>query len=132
MPIEGGDRGDNKGTIAVTDKHARYRRILIVTDNEVSANLLGYAFEANAYDVLATSIIHEAIRFATTCDPGAILLMLSSLAANCDAARRLRSQISSKIIAFSTMPVTAAERNLALQSGCDDYRNAFLRIDKLG
>ena len=131
MPIEAGDRGDNKGTIAVADQHTRYRSVLIVTDNEVSANLLGYAFEANAYDVLATSIMHEAIRFTTTCDPGSILLMLSSLAANCDAAQRLRSHTSSKIIAFSTMPVTAAERNLALQSGCDDYRDAFLRIGKL-
>jgi hypothetical protein len=29
------------------------------------------------------------------------------------------------------MPVTEAEKNAARQSGCDDYRDAFLRVDKL-
>ena len=107
------------------DKHSRDRRLLIITDDEDSAKILGYPFEVNAYEVLATSDLNAGVRFATTRDPGCILLILSSLAAICDAARQLRSHTSTKIIAFSKIPVTAAERNVALQSGCDDYRHAF-------
>jgi CheY-like chemotaxis protein len=125
VPLEAGDHGDNRGTFTSTDEHSRNRRVLIVTDDEVSAKLLGQTFEDNAYEVLATSDLYAAVLFATTRDPGCILLILSSLAAICDAARQLRSHTSIKIIAFSKIPVTAAERNVALQSGCDDYRDAF-------
>jgi CheY-like chemotaxis protein len=125
VPLEAGDRGDNSGTFTDEDQHSRNRRLLIMTDDEVSAKILGHAFEANAYGVFATSDLYAAVRFATTRDPGCILLILSSLTAICDAARQLRSHTSIKIIAFSKIPVTAAERNIALQSGCDDYRHAF-------
>jgi DNA-binding response OmpR family regulator len=107
------------------DENSRNRRLLIITDDEVSSKLLGHTFELNAYEVLATSNIQAAIRFTTTRDPGCILLMLSSLTVICDAARQLRSHASIKIIAFSKKPVTAADRTAALQSGCDDYRDAF-------
>jgi CheY-like chemotaxis protein len=132
MSLEAGDRGDRGSAFTVSDEHPRNRRILVITDNEHSAKLLGDAFEANTYDVSATSNMYEAVRFTTTCDPGSILLMLPSLAATCDAARQLRQHTSINIIAFSKMSVTAAERNVALQSGCDDYREAFLRINKRG
>ena len=121
-----------RGAVTVSDEHPQNRRILVITDNEMSANLVGDAFETNAYDVLATSDMNEAARFSTTHHPGCILLMLSSLTLTCDAARQLRPHTATRIIAFSTMPVTAAERNTALQGGCDDYRDAFLRIDNRG
>jgi CheY-like chemotaxis protein len=123
--LEAGDRGDNRGAFTGADEHSRNQRVLIVTDDEVSAKLLCHTFEANAYEVLATSDLYAAVRFATIGDPGCILLILSSLTAICDAARQLRSHTSIKIIAFSKIPVTAADRNVALQSGCDDYRDAF-------
>jgi DNA-binding response OmpR family regulator len=121
-----------RGTVTVGDEHPRKRRVLVITDNEHSAKLLGDAFEANSYEILATNDISEAIRFTTTLDPGFILLMCSSFAATCDAARQIKPRTSATIIAFSTTPVTAAERNVALQNGCDDYRDAFLRINKRG
>jgi CheY-like chemotaxis protein len=132
MPVEAGGRVDNRGTVAIAVENPRNRRILIIADNEISAKLIGDAFEANTYEVLATSDMHAAVRFATTHNPGCILLMLSSLTVTCDSVRQLRPHTATKIIAFSTMPVTAAERDIALQGGCDDYRDAFLRIDKPG
>jgi CheY-like chemotaxis protein len=130
VPLEAGDRADKRGTVTVADEQLRNRRILIITDNEISAKRLGDAFEVNAYGVLATNDISEAIRFTTNLDPGFILLMCSSLGATCDAARQIKPRTSATIIAFSTTPVTAAERKVALQNGCDDYRDAFLRIKK--
>jgi CheY-like chemotaxis protein len=132
MSLEAGDRGDRGSAFTIADEHPNNRRILVITDNEHSAKLLGDAFEANTYDVLATSNMYEAVRFATTLDPGFILLMCSSLGATCDAARQIKPRTTATIIAFSTTPVAAAERNVALQSGCDDYRDAFLRINKRG
>jgi CheY-like chemotaxis protein len=125
VPLEAGDSGGDRGTSTDADEHSRNRRLLIITDDEVSAKLLSHTFELNAYEVLATSNLHAAVRFATVRDPGCILLMLSSLTAICDVARQVRSHTPTKIIAFSKIPVTAAERNVALQSGCDDYRDAF-------
>ena len=132
IPLHAGNRGDNRGMSIVTDENPRNRTLLIVTDNEISAKLLGDIFEANTYHVTATSDIYEAIRLATSHHPGCILLMLSPLAVICDAARQLRPHTSTKIIAFSHLPVATAERNVALQNGCDDYRDAFLRADKRG
>lgn len=109
------------------NQHSRNQRLLIITDDEVSAKLLGHTFELNAYKVLATSNLQAAVRFAMDRDLGCILLILPLLTAICVAARRLRSHTLVKIIAFSKMPVTAAEKNVALQSGCDDYRDAFSR-----
>jgi DNA-binding response OmpR family regulator len=121
-----------RGAVTLADEHPRNRRILVITDNEHSAKLLGDAFEANTYDVLVTSNMYEAVRFTTTFDPGSILLMLPSLVTTCDAARQIKPRTTATIVAFSTTPVTAAQRNIALQSGCDDYRDAFLRINKRG
>jgi PleD family two-component response regulator len=70
-----GDRGDNRGTFTSADEHSRNGRVLIITDDETSAKLLSHAFEINAYEVLATSDLHAAVRFATTRDPGCILLI---------------------------------------------------------
>jgi PleD family two-component response regulator len=99
-PLEAGDRGGNRGTFTNADEQSRSRRVLIITDDEASAKLLGHTFDLNAYEVLATSDLHAAVRFATIRDPGCILLMLSSLTAICDAARQLKSHTSIKIIAF--------------------------------
>jgi CheY-like chemotaxis protein len=121
LPLEAGCRGGKRGTSSVADERPRNRRVLIIADNEISAKLVGDAFEANTYEVLATDDMQEAHRFLAIDDPGFILLMLSALAITCDAARQLRPCTSAKIIAFSAVPVTAAERNIALQGGCDDY-----------
>jgi CheY-like chemotaxis protein len=122
----------NKRTFTVAHGRSRYRRILILADNEVSTRIVGYAFTANSYEVLATCNVPEAIRSVTTHNPGVILLMLSSLPAICDAARQLKQHTSIKIIGFSPTPVTTAVKNVALQSGCDDYRDAFLRTEQAG
>jgi DNA-binding response OmpR family regulator len=106
--------------------------LLVLTENELSEKLLGDVLEANAYEVLATSDISEALRFATTRDPDFVLLMFESLSATCNAARQIKPHTSAVIIGFSARPVTATERNAALQSGCDDYRDAFLRLGDLG
>jgi DNA-binding response OmpR family regulator len=109
------------------DDQLRDRRLLVITDNAITAKLVGNAFEANAYEVLATEEIEKAVHFATTRNPGSILLIFSSLAATCDAARQIKPYTSGTIIGFSAIPVSATERNAAIQSGCDDYRDAFLR-----
>ena len=121
--------GADKHTFTVATARSRPESILIIADNAVSTKKIGDAFAANAYEVLATSDIPEAVRFATTHNPGCILLILSSLPAICDAARLLRRHTSIRIISFSPIPVTAAEKNFALESGCDDYRHAFLRTE---
>ncbi len=122
----------NKRTFTVAHGRSRNRRILILADSEVSAKIIGDAFAGNAYEVLATSDVPEAVCFATTHDPGLILLMLSSLPAICGAARRLKQHTSIRIVGLSPIPVTTAEKNVALQSGCDDYRDAFLRTEQAG
>jgi CheY-like chemotaxis protein len=132
IPLEAGDRDDSRDAFTASGENPRNRRILVITDSDSSAKLLTDAFEANTYDVLATSNMYEAVRFVTTRDPGSILLMLPSLAATCEAARQLRPHTSIKIVAFSEMPVTETEKNVARKSGCDDYRDAFLRDDELG
>ena len=132
IPLEAGGRVDKTSTPDVADREPRYRRVLIIADNDPSSKLLRDAFVANAYAALATSDIDDAVRLATTHDPSCILLMLSSLAATCDTARQLRQQTCTKIIAFSKVLVTEAERNVAVQSGCDDYRYAFLRRNERG
>jgi DNA-binding response OmpR family regulator len=111
----------------MTRNEDRYNTLLILTDNAVTAKLVGSAFEAQGYEVLATEEIAEAIPFMTTRNPGSILLMFSSLAATCDAASQIRPSTSAKIIGFSATRVTATERDAAIQSGCDDYRDAFSR-----
>ncbi len=105
----------------------RDRIILLISDDKHAAKQVGDAFEANSYEVLATDEMPEAVRFATTRNPGIILLMCSSLAVTCNIARQIRPHTSARIIGFSTMPITTAERNAAVQSGCDDYRDAFLQ-----
>jgi DNA-binding response OmpR family regulator len=109
------------------DHQLRDRRLLVITDNAITAKLVGNAFEANAYEVLATEEIEKAIHFATTRNPGSILLIFSSLAATCVAACQIKPHTSATIIGFSPTPVSAAERSAAIRSGCDDYRDAFLR-----
>ncbi len=130
-PLDAAGHSD-KRTFAIVDQKPRDRSILIIADNDRSAKLVSDAFVANSYDALATSDIAAAVRLAMTHDPGCILLMLSSLAATCDAARQLRHHTSTKIIAFSKMLVTEVERDVAIQSGCADYRNAFLCLNQRG
>lgn len=120
---------EKRSAPSVADEFQRNRRILIVAGSDISARILGDAFRANAYEVVETSDVHEAIRFASSHDPGVMLVMLPSLTETCKAARQLRPHISTKIIAFSANPVTATERDIARRSGCDDYRDAFLRPD---
>lgn len=120
---------EKRSAPSVADEFQRNRRILIVAGSDISARVLGDAFRANAYEVLETSHVHEAIGFASTHNPGVMLLMLPSLTETCNAVRRLRPYTSTKIIAFSANPVTATERDIARRSGCDDYRDAFLRTD---
>ena len=84
----------------MTNQGPRYRRILIVADNDLSAKLLSDTFVANTYDAFATSDIDDAVRLATTHNPGSILLMLSALDATCDAAQQFRQHTYTKIIAF--------------------------------
>ena len=118
---------NNGGAQIDGGERPRNRILLVITGDERSSELLGNVFEANAYEVLATNDMSEAICFATTRNPGFIFLMRASLAAVCDAAQQIKPHTSGTIIGFSSMPVTAAERHIALQSGCDDYRDAFLR-----
>lgn len=124
--------GVDKHTFTAASERSRSKRVLIIADNQSSTKIIGDAFAANAYEVLATSYIPEAIRFATTHNPGCILLVLSSLPAISDAARLFRQHTPVRIIGFSPIPVTAAQRKVALESGCDDYREAFMRTDCQG
>ena len=55
MPLETGNRSDKEGMFNDTSQHSRNQKLLIIADDEVSAKLLGYIFELNAYKVLATS-----------------------------------------------------------------------------
>jgi DNA-binding response OmpR family regulator len=126
MLIARRDRSDLK-TMLNNDYQLRNRRLLVMTDNTITAKLVGDAFAANAYEVLATEEIAKAVDFTITRNPGSILLMFSSLTATCDAARQIKPHTSAAIMGFSSTPVTDTERNAAIQAGCDDYRDAFSR-----
>jgi len=98
--------------------------ILLVEDNELSADMLTRRLRKRGYDVHLATSGEQAVDMAVTLLPDLVLMDMGLPTFDgCEATRRIRANPATtgmRIIAL-TAHALAAERTRALEAGCDDY-----------
>ena len=109
-------------------------KILLVEDNELSADMLTRRLKKRGYDVHLATDGQQAVDMTAALLPAVVLMDISlPLFDGCEATRRIRanqSTASVKIIAL-TAHALSYEKTRALDAGCDDYDTKPVELDRL-
>ena len=108
--------------------------ILLVEDNELSADMLMRRLKKRGYEMHLATDGQQAVDMAATLLPHLVLMDVGlPLIDGCEATRRLRANPATsglRIIAL-TAHALPAERARALEAGCDDYDTKPVDLDRL-
>ena len=108
--------------------------VLVVEDNEENWDMLSRRLLRRGYTVIRAADGQEAVEMAARETPDLILMDVSlPVMDGLEATRRIRSRPETQttpIIAL-TAHATSADRDKALQAGCDDYHTKPVELPRL-
>lgn len=109
-------------------------KILLVEDNELSADMLSRRLRKRGYEVHLATDGQQAVDMTTALLPELVLMDIGlPFFDGCEATRRIRANPSTaamRIIAL-TAHALPYERDRALEAGCDDYDTKPVELDRL-
>ena len=109
-------------------------KILLVEDNEMSADMLSRRLKKRGYDVHLATDGQQAVDMTAALLPQLVLMDISlPLIDGCEATRQIRANPSTAavpIIAL-TAHALAYERARAFEAGCDDYDTKPVDLERL-
>ena len=109
-------------------------RILLVEDNEMNRDMLTRRLEKRGYEVITANDGLEGVSKAQTEAPALVLMDMSlPVLDGWEASRRLKSEPETRhipIIAL-TAHAMAADREQALEAGCDDFDSKPVDLARL-
>lgn len=109
-------------------------RILLVEDNELSADMLSRRLQRRGFEVVCASDGQAAVALAVSKRPDLVLMDMSlPVLDGWEATRRIRSAESAKripIIAL-TAHALADDAKRAIDVGCDDYDSKPVDLERL-
>ena len=109
-------------------------KVLLVEDNELSADMLTRRLRKRGYDVHLATDGQQAVDMTVALLPELVLMDMGlPLIDGCEATRQIRAHQSTaavKIIAL-TAHALPSERIRALEAGCDDYDTKPVELDRL-
>ena len=109
-------------------------RILLVEDNELNRDMLSRRLQRRGYDVTIAVDGQEGVEKARTEKPDIVLMDMDLPILNgWDATRTLRKdpEMSRLPIIALTAHALAADRDRALQAGCDEYQSKPVDFQEL-
>jgi CheY-like chemotaxis protein len=108
--------------------------VLVVEDNEENWDMLSRRLRRRGYTVIRAADGQEAVEMAARERPDLILMDVSlPVLDGLEATRRIRARPETQttpIIAL-TAHATSADRDRALQAGCDDYHTKPVELPRL-
>ena len=109
-------------------------KVLLVEDDELSADMLSRRLRKRGYDVHLATDGQQAVGMTVALLPELVLMDMGlPLIDGCEATRQIRANQSTaavKIIAL-TAHALPSERTRALEAGCDDYDTKPVELDRL-
>jgi len=109
-------------------------KILLVEDNELSADMLSRRLKKRGYDVHVATDGQQAVDMAAALLPELVLMDISlPLFDGCEATRRIRESSSTARVPIIALTAHALpeERARALEAGCDDYDTKPVELERL-
>jgi CheY-like chemotaxis protein len=109
-------------------------KILLVEDNELSADMLTRRLRKRGYDVHLATDGQQAIEMAAALLPDLVLMDINlPLIDGFEAIRRLRANPSTAALPIIALTAHALpfERSRALEAGCDDYDTKPVDLERL-
>ena len=109
-------------------------KILLVEDNEMNRDMLSRRLEKRKYDVTIAVDGHEGVEMAKSESPDLILMDLSlPVIDGWEATRRIKAnpELRSIPIIALTAHAMSADREKALEAGCDDYETKPVDLPSL-
>jgi len=109
-------------------------KILLVEDNELSADMLTRRLRKRGYDVHLATDGQQAVDMATALLPDVVLMDIGlPFFDGCEATRRLRASPSTAALRIIALTAHALpdERARALEAGCDDYDTKPVELERL-
>jgi CheY-like chemotaxis protein len=108
--------------------------ILLVEDNELSADMLLRRLKKRGYDVHLATDGEQAVGMAAALLPALVLMDIGLPSFDgCEATRRIRANPSTKALPVIALTAHALpdERARALDAGCDDYDTKPVDLERL-
>lgn len=109
-------------------------RVLLVEDNEMSRDMLARRLEKRGYSIVVAVDGAEGVAAAQQLQPAVILMDMSlPVMDGWSATRRLKCELATRhipVIGLSSHAM-AADRERALQAGCDDYDTKPVDFERL-
>lgn len=109
-------------------------RVLLVEDNEMSRDMLARRLEKRGYSIVVAVDGAEGVAAAQQLQPAVILMDMSlPVMDGWSATRRLKRELATQhipVIGLSSHAM-AADRERALQAGCDDYDTKPVDFERL-
>lgn len=109
-------------------------RVLLVEDNEMSRDMLARRLEKRGYSIVVAVDGAEGVAAAQQLQPAVILMDMSlPVMDGWSATRRLKRELATRhipVIGLSSHAM-AADRERALQAGCDDYDTKPVDFERL-
>jgi two-component system, cell cycle response regulator DivK len=109
-------------------------KILLVEDNELSADMLLRRLKKRGYDVHLATDGQQAVDMAVALLPELVLMDISlPLIDGFEATRRIRQNPSTAVVPIIALTAHAlpVERARALEAGCDDYDIKPVELERL-
>ena len=109
-------------------------KILLVEDNELSADMLTRRLKKRGYDVHVATDGQQAVDMTASLHPELVLMDISlPLFDGCEATRRIRDNPSTASVPIIALTAHALpeERERAFEAGCDDYDTKPVELERL-
>jgi CheY-like chemotaxis protein len=109
-------------------------KILLVEDNELSADMLTRRLKKRGYDVHVATDGQQAVDMTAALRPALVLMDISlPLFDGCEATRRIRENPSTAEVPIIALTAHALpeERERAFEAGCDDYDTKPVELERL-
>lgn len=109
-------------------------KILIVEDNELNRDMLSRRLIRNGYSIVLANDGLQGVEMAMSERPDLILMDMSlPVLSGWEAARRLKSFSETRAIPVIALTAHAmsADREQALEAGCDDYDTKPIELSRL-
>jgi len=109
-------------------------KILLVEDNELSADMLTRRLKKRGYDVHLATDGQQAVDMTAALLPELVLMDISlPLFDGCEATRRIRDNPSTASVPIIALTAHALpeERERAFEAGCDDYDTKPVELERL-
>jgi CheY-like chemotaxis protein len=106
--------------------------ILVVEDNQEDSDMLSRRLQRRGYRVVHAADGQQAVEMAARARPALILMDVGlPVMDGLEATRRIRARAQTIPIIALTAHATSADRDRALQAGCDDYHAKPVELPRL-